>query len=129
MSKSYILLADDEIAVIDSLLNQLKSAFGTTYLYESTQTMEEAMEIAQDLKNQGSKVALVITDWLVPPTNSEDFIANLATLLPATPIVMLSGYADQASVERVSKLANFKHFIRKPWDEEELLAVVRGILS
>jgi len=128
MSKPYILLVDDDLTVIDSLLNQLKNRFSGSYVFETAQSVGEAFEVLDDLKKDGKLVRLVITDWLMPPENADAFLKRVANDYPDTYLIMLSGFADEESVEKAFTFPNFKAFVRKPWEEEELVNEIKKYL-
>lgn len=124
-----VIVIDDEIAVVNSVLYQLKSTFGQTYVYESAQSIKEATELVRELEAKGNKVKLIICDWLLPPDNSSDFLTHIAQNYPHIHTIMLSGYVHDSAVERAFTESNLQKYLRKPWDEDQLLEVVGEILN
>lgn len=129
MSKSVILLIDDEKTVLDSLVNQLKNAFGYDYAYETASDVEEAWEILEEVTSEGKNVALIISDWLMPKQKGDEFLAEVYQKHPAIAQIMLSGYADDEAIARAHENCNLIAYIRKPWEEEEIVAAVKKGVS
>ena len=129
MNKPIILLADDEMTVLDSLLYQLKSHLGNKYQYEIAQSITETDELIDEFISNGQEIVLLIFDWLIPPENTDKLLVKTRKKLPNAKIIMLSGYADQASVDKAFKEAHLDRFIRKPWDELSILKEIDTLLE
>lgn len=129
MSKETILLIDDEKTVTDSLLNQLRTAFPMKYRYETAANTEEAMEIIDECYEDGETIELIISDWLMPKVKGHRFLMEVTKKYPDIKQIMLSGFADDESVELAKEEANLKAFIKKPWEEEELIETVKKVLG
>lgn len=128
-AKPVILLIDDEKLVLESLLNQLKRAFGFQYKYETATEIEEAWEILDETARAGVEIKLIISDWLMPKQKGDLFLIEVYKRYPAIVQVMLSGYADEASIENARKYAHLKAYVSKPWDEEELIQTLTQLLA
>lgn len=122
-------MVDDDKTVLDSLLYQLKDTFGFDYHYEAALSVEEANEILQELKEEGQPVKLIITDWLMPDTKGDSFLIDVHDRFPDTKLLMLSGYADQESVDQARQMVPLGGYIRKPWEEKELIDTVTQLLQ
>lgn len=129
MAKPVIILADDEMTVLDSLLYQLKNYFGNQYQYEVAQSITETKELIDEIIEANQPIALLIFDWLIPPENSDKLLIETRKKLPDAKIIMLSGYADQTSIDRAFKDAHLDKFIRKPWDETAILKEISTLLN
>lgn len=129
MAKPVIVLADDEMTVLDSLLYQLKSHLGNEYQYETAQSIAETSELIDEIIGNNQDIVLLIFDWLIPPENSDTLLVETRRKLPNAKIIMLSGYADQTSINRAFKEAHLDRFIRKPWDEVAILKEIDILLG
>ena len=116
-----ILCVDDEKLVLESLTSQLRSFYGDTYEYETAQNPDEAHELIDELMDDEIQIWVIISDWLMPITKGDQFLIDVCDKLPDTKLIMLSGHADENSVERARKYANLHKFIRKPWEKEHLM--------
>lgn len=131
MAKPIILLVDDDKQLLDSLTLQIRqSSFGKQVAVETAQQLEEAWETLGALLNDNEKVGLIISDWLFPAEQrGNDFLMKVHKTHPGIPLVLLSGYVDDASVDQAFKEAGLKAFFRKPWDEDELMGGIKTLLT
>jgi DNA-binding NtrC family response regulator len=128
MKRGIILCVDDEKIVLDSVLSQLRAHFGTQYLYETAENTEEGWEVLDEKLQEGYQVVAVISDWLMPFERGDQFLIEIARKLPGCGLILLSGHADEEAVERAKKYANLRHFIRKPWERDELIRAVETVI-
>lgn len=129
MNKKAILLIDDEKTVLDSLRMQVREWFGGRFICETVQSVEEAWEVIEDLQESAAGIRLIISDWMMGPSRGDEFLVEVHGRYPNIDLVMLSGYADEDSIENARQKANLKAFVRKPWDEEELKSTLQTILN
>lgn len=129
VTKPVILCVDDEKLVLDSLVNQLRNYFGSQFIYETAENSEEAWEVIDDMHAQGYAISVIISDWLMPLEKGDKFLIDVANRFPNIALIMLSGHADEDSIERARTYANLRCFIRKPWDKEQLLFEISSILN
>ena len=125
MAKPVILCVDDEKIILDSLKAQLKEKFGKDYLYEVAENAGEAMEVVDELNEDGYDILIVVSDWLMPGTKGDEFLIDLHKKYPKIIKLMLTGQADEEAVERAKKHANLHQCIHKPWTEEELVEAIK----
>ncbi|MCS7152368.1 MAG: response regulator [Bacteroidia bacterium] len=128
MSRPVILFVDDEKLVLDTLLGQVRSAFGDKYEYETAQSAEEAWELIQEYKETQKRIVLLISDWLMPLEKGDSFLIRVATHYPDIRLIMLSAYADDEAIQRAQRYANLFAFIRKPWERNALLSQIQQVL-
>ncbi len=64
---------------------------------------------------------LLMADYLMPGMNGAEFIAAARKLYPGIPVLMATGYADMAEVE---KLVGAQSVLKKPFDLETLNTAV-----
>jgi len=129
MKKDVILCVDDEKIVLDSLVNQLRNHFGGRFLYETAENTEEGWEVINELKEDGVRIRVIISDWLMPIDRGDKFLIEVSQVLGDTALIMLSGQADEEAVEKARHYANLRCFLRKPWDKDELLNEVISALA
>ncbi|MCE3006867.1 MAG: response regulator [Bacteroidetes bacterium] len=129
MPKKIIMCVDDEQVVLTSLIGQLNNTFGNRYLYEGFTSAEEAEEYIDELYAEGQTVDLIICDWLMPRVKGDEFMVNVHKRFPHVQMIMLSGQADQASVERAKAEARLYKFVAKPWDKAELMAEIERLIA
>ena len=124
MAKPVILCVDDEKIILDSLKAQLKGKFGNVYMYEVAENADDAMEVVEELVEDGHDILIVVSDWLMPGIKGDEFLINLHKKYPKIIKLMLTGQADEEAVQRAKKHANLHKCIHKPWTEEELVEAI-----
>ena len=73
---------------------------------------------------EGADCRLAMVDLMLPGRSGLELLQKLAADRPATPVVMISGYATSENAVESLRLGAFD-FLPKPFDVEELLGVVR----
>ncbi len=68
MPQAVILCVDDERVILDSLERQLEDAFGDDYLYEFAENGEDALELIDELNEEGLNIIAVSYTHLTLPT-------------------------------------------------------------
>lgn len=129
MKTSAIICVDDEPFVLESLKEQLKRYFGTRYYIEVAQSGEEALEIVEDLQEEGIDVPLIISDQIMPGMKGDELLIQLHDRYPKMLKIMLTGQASAEAVGRVVNAANLYRYIAKPWDETDLSLTVTEALG
>jgi CheY-like chemotaxis protein len=127
--KKAMLFVDDEPMILHSLKVQVKKHLGDSYRYEFAQNAEEAWEVIEELHEQGSKILLMVSDWLMPGVKGDELLIQVHARFPDIITVLLTGHADEHAVERARQEANLYHCLRKPWDECELIQTLIAGLS
>ncbi len=129
MDRKAILCVDDEIIILESLREQLEKYFGDRYIYETAESAEEALEILDDLEDDGTDVAIIVCDWLMPGMKGDKFLLQVDLKYPRVVKVLLTGQADQDSVDRLQELADLFTLVPKPWNKDELIKVIKKGLN
>ena len=124
-----ILCVDDEQVILTSLTEQIRSHFGKRFSYETALDGEEALEVLDELCEEGIKTIVIVSDWLMPGMKGDELLVQIHQRFPKTVKVMLTGQADSAAVERAKREANLYSYLQKPWSREELLQVLEDGLK
>jgi CheY-like chemotaxis protein len=124
--KPVILCVDDDRSVHEALVPQLRSRFGSDFLYETSENTDDAWELVEELLDDEFEIRVVISDWLMPMEKGDKFLIELRKRLPDAKLILLSGHVDEESVERARNFAGLHAFVRKPWDKEQLLSLIEG---
>ena len=129
MSEAGILCVDDEVTILESLKEQLMRCFGDRYLVEVAESASEAMEVMEELHDEGIKVLIIVSDWLMPGIKGDEFLIQVHEKFPEIVTVMLTGQADEAAVQRARQQAELYACLHKPWKESELEQVIASALT
>jgi CheY-like chemotaxis protein len=127
--KPIIVCVDDEKVILDSLKTQLKSAFGDLYSYEIAESAGDALELIEELSNDGHSIVVIVSDWLMPGMKGDELLINIHHKFPEVIKIMLSGQADEDAIERAFTHANLYICIKKPWSEDELVGGISAAME
>lgn len=128
MKKSAILCVDDEKIVLDSLREQLRKYFKDSHHLESAESVQEALEVIDEMENSGISLIVIVSDWLMPGVKGDEFLIQLHGKYPDITKILLTGQADPDAIKRAEENIDLYSLIHKPWNELELIeAVKKGI--
>jgi two-component system response regulator PilR (NtrC family) len=115
-----VLIVDDEKGMRDFLSIMLKKE---SYAVAAAESVERALQAL----NAGD-VDLIISDIAMPGQSGLDLLKASKAASPDTPVIMITAYASTESAIEALKLGAYDYII-KPFDVEELKAVVRNALE
>jgi len=81
------------------------------------------------LGEQKGGVQLVISDYRMPGMDGVEFLKQVNERWPASIRIVLSGYADTASVVDAINEGQIYKFIPKPWNDDELKGTIAKALE
>lgn len=128
-AQAAILCVDDEEVILDSLKRQLRRQFGSSYIYETAVSADDAWEAIADLVSDNVQIVVIVSDWLMPGVKGDEFLIAVHERYPQIVTIMLTGQADEAAVERVRQHANLHRYIPKPWEETDLVEAITSGLN
>jgi two-component system cell cycle sensor histidine kinase/response regulator CckA len=114
--QQHILVVDDE-AVARKFMDRALSEAG--YRVMLANDGEQALELLQKTRE---KVALVVTDLVMPGMGGHAFALEVAGLPSPPPVLYISAYEKPQG-----DLA--KRFLQKPFSADELVSTVRSLIS
>ncbi len=120
-----ILCIDDEEVVLTSLERFMEKNFSSICTIEMAQNGEDALEIAQELKDNGEELAVVVCDYIMPNMKGDEVLSQLFKLFPEAKNIMLTGQASIEGISSAINRANLYRFIQKPWDGNDLLLTIQ----
>lgn len=124
-----ILSVDDDPLVLSSLKLQLGRHFSDEFVLEFAQSAEEALEVVGFLDKDGINLVIIISDYIMPGMNGDEFARKVKEKYPSLEILMLSGQADNITIDNLLEDHTISGLLTKPWGEEELVAHVRAFIS
>jgi PAS domain S-box-containing protein len=116
-----ILVVDDEIAV-RQITEQTLQAYGYRVILAC-----DGAEAVAIFARQGTEIAAVLTDMMMPIMDGPATIQALQRMSPKTPIIAASGLMANGHVARAANLG-IKHFLPKPYTAETLLKILQEVL-
>ncbi len=115
-NKYAILVVDDE----EEILQSLRGLFRTEYEVHTAQNAAEGLEIFRR-----RPIHVVLSDQRMPEMTGAQLLSQVQEERPETVRILFTAYADiQAVIDAVNQGRIFR-YIAKPWNPEELQAVVR----
>jgi len=123
--KQAIICVDDEDIILEALKDQLGPFFENQFLIETSTTAEEALEIYDELIENGYEVPVVISDYLMPTMRGDEFLIKIHGKNPNILKILLTGHANIDGITNAINNANLYRFIPKPWDRDDLILTVR----
>ena len=120
-ARTLVVVDDDEL-----VLSSLRSLFSLETDY-SLFTFSDPHEAAEKIKTE--RVDLIVSDFLMPTMSGIEFLKLARNLQPEAPRILLTGFADKANAIRAINEVGLYHYLEKPWDNEELLILVRHALE
>ena len=111
---------DDDQAVRESL------AFLLTAAGLTVRTFESALAFIDSSPTTGP--ACIVTDVRMPGMSGIELMTDLARRGVALPVIIITGHGDVPLAVEAMKLGAFD-FIEKPFDDETIIAAVRGALA
>jgi len=120
--QSTILFVDDEKNILKSLERLF---FEEPYRI----LMAESGPAALMLIDSGEAPAVIVSDQRMPEMNGAAFLALAKERLPESVRVVLTGYADISVAIAAINEGGIYRYVLKPWDDEELKAVIRDAVE
>ena len=124
-------MTDQDITIlcVDDEANVLK-ALRRLFLDEDYEiiTAESGEEGLEELDNEPG-VQVVISDYRMPGMNGVDFLKEVYARRPDTVRIVLSGYADTASIVSAINDGQIYKFIPKPWNDDELRVTIANAIE
>ncbi len=129
MSEQAILCVDDEAIILLAMKQELKRRLGQRYSIETALDAAEALSVIAELETRGIETVLVISDWFMPGLRGDQFLVELHAKRPSIKAILITGQADEESVNRAIAEAGLCACIHKPWRAEELTALIKRCLA
>jgi len=121
IEQTKILCVDDE----ENVLRALKRLFfEDSYEIITASSGHEGLKI---LEREDAQI--VISDYRMPEMSGVDFLREVCRRKPDTVRIVLSGYADIASIVSAINEGQIYKFIPKPWNDAELKVTVANAVE
>lgn len=128
-NRPVIVCVDDETIVVNALKEQLQQMFLDEVLIEVAESGEEALEILDELAEDGYEVPVVIADYIMPGMRGDIFLGKVYEKNPGSRNIMLTGQASIEGVSNAVNKANLYRYVSKPWDKDDLKLTIKEALK
>lgn len=125
-----IICVDDQQEVLDSVLRDLRPLTPLVRLEEASGTAD-CLKLIDQIDRKGDFVGLIISDQVMPGESGTDLLGKVSAdrRFAKTRKVLLTGQATHADTINAINDGHIDNYIEKPWQPEQLLAIVRRLLT
>jgi PleD family two-component response regulator len=127
--REHILCVDDEEGILAALRQQLSARFGSECDIAVAKNAREALDLMEDLQQDGEHLAVVIADQIMPGMKGVELLEEVHRRSPHTVKILLTGQAGLDAVVYAINKAGLDQYIPKPWDEPDLRLTIQNFLS
>jgi two-component system cell cycle sensor histidine kinase/response regulator CckA len=117
-----VLLVEDE-QIVRNLAQEVLKQYGYTVICAADG--EEGLRVCKEFEG---RIALMITDVVMPRMSGRELAEQVATLRPDTRVLYMSGFTDDAIVRHGMLHESFA-FIQKPFSPDSLALKARQVLD
>ncbi len=114
--KPKILLVDDEAAILEALQRTLQNEYEVCCSADPVMALEWL---------EREEFAALVSDMRMPSMAGTELLARAARSRPLTTRLILTAFTESGAIVDAINRAEIYRFIAKPWDNEELRAVLR----
>jgi DNA-binding NtrC family response regulator len=127
--KDAIVCVDDEVVILLSLRMELQRYFKERFRVVTASNAEDALALVDSLYADGSRVILILTDWLMPGIKGDELISIVKRAHPDVRCILVSGQVDEDSLARAKAGDLLDAFVRKPWHSKALIDSVLACID
>jgi CheY-like chemotaxis protein len=120
-----VLCVDDELLILLAMKHALRKELGPAFRIETADGGESALDLMRELEARGGELAAVVSDWLMPGMRGDEFLRKVRLLRPDLRLILLTGYADRASVASLQAEIGLAAILQKPCGTDELAKIIR----
>lgn len=117
-----ILCVDDEANILQALKRLLRKE---GYVILTAGSGEEGLEVLR----QNPQVQVVISDQRMPGMKGSEFLLKVKNEYPDMIRIILTGYSEASAIMEAITESEVSHFMTKPWDDDELKAIIVRCLA
>jgi len=130
MERPVIICVDDQREVLTSIVRDLNPLRDSVRI-EECESAAEANALLDELEVDGTPVALIVCDHIMPGTTGVDFLTQLLgeRRFPHTKRLLLTGQATHKDTIDAINNARIDYYIEKPWAPAQLLDVCRRLIT
>lgn len=131
MAKPIILAVDDDPAVLQAVVRDLRQQYGARFRIVRADSGLAALDAVEKLKLRNEYVALFLSDQRMPELSGVSFLEQACKTFPTAKRVLLTAYADTNAAIDAINTAQLDYYLLKPWDppEEKLYPVLDDLIE
>ena len=124
-----ILCVDDDQTVLQALRSLLEKTLGGQAEIEVAECGQDALDICEDLAEDGRPVSIVISDYIMPNMRGDELLIKLHEFSPKMIKIMLTGQSDLTGVRRVINKSSLYRFLEKPFNNADLVLTAKSAVE
>jgi thioredoxin reductase (NADPH) len=131
VARPVILSVDDDPQVLSAIDRDLSRHYKHEYRVVKAGSPHEAIDVARQLKQRGTAIALFLVDQRMPEMTGMKLLGEVRELHPEARKVLLTAYADTGvAIEGINDIG-LDHYLMKPWDppDQKLYPVLDDLLN
>ena len=114
-----VLYVDDEQSILTAFQSMMRREKLQTYVLNNPEGIDSMLQ-------QNGPFAVVMSDQRMPKIDGVEVLNRVAQSSPDTVRLMVTGYADYNGVLGAINRGGISHYIKKPWDEQELSRILQN---
>ncbi|HMY68689.1 MAG TPA: response regulator [Leptospiraceae bacterium] len=127
--KGYIICVDDEVAVLETLQEQLRERFSASHEIEIAASAENALSLIEEILDAGQVIEVVISDQVMPGMKGDQFLEQIHRRLPEAIKILLTGQASLEATIRAINYGGLSKYVEKPWNIDLLARDIHELIS
>ncbi len=130
MDKFNIICVDDQREVLSAVLQDLQPLANWLNI-EDCESADEAFELMEELDVEGKKIAVLISDHVMPDKSGIELLSEVAADMRFTYTrkILLTGQATHSDTINAINTAGIDNYFEKPWSAEKLVNCVRKLVT
>ena len=127
-TQGVIICVDDESMILISLRDQLRQLSHMGVSVEMSTDGEDALELLNDLMNEGVEVPLFISDQIMPGLKGNEVLRRVHDISPQTKTVLLTGQADLEAIQAALLLPDNPGGLLRGQHRQDIVEHLRFVL-
>ena len=104
MRPPILLAVDDDAAVLEAVVADLRTRYGGTYRILRAGSGREALEAVERATRRGDQLAAVVADQRMPGMSGIDLLRRMKEIGPDLPVIIITGHGDVPLAVEAMKL-------------------------
>ena len=120
MNKPLIIVVDDDLEVLRTVVRDLRYKYGFSYRILSADSGAKILEALPKLKLKGKLVSLFLVDQRMPGMTGIELLERVREFYPEAKRALLTAYADTSvAIHAINKI-KIDYYLTKPWTPPEV---------
>ena len=127
--RGYIVCVDDDLALLQTLEQELNEHFGKSHEILAVTSAEQGLEAMYGLAQEGKRFEVVISDLMLPGMHGDRMLEIVNDRFPEVIKVLLTGHSDLNAALYAIASAKIDKYIAKPWQHDDLALTMASLIK